>query len=142
MTEPTADTASSNATGEAGGSLNALRVSPGGVGRGRGKRRRTVRLTLTETRDVTNGLLEIRYDPQILSYAGTDTALAHTAVRVDEDAGQIVFAYASAAAIPADAPLSAIRFSYQGEFVDTTPASHDAPEKHRPVPERDGRKFP
>lgn len=28
MTEPTADTASSNATGEAGGSLNALRVSP------------------------------------------------------------------------------------------------------------------
>ncbi|MFR3468936.1 MAG: S8 family serine peptidase [Oscillospiraceae bacterium] len=120
MTEPTADTASSNATGEAGGSLNALRVSPeasaGDAESGDG----TVRLTLTETRDVTNGLLEIRYDPQILSYAGTDTALAHTAVRVDEDAGQIVFAYASAAAIPADAPLSAIRFSYQGEFVDTT----------------------
>ena len=69
-------------------------------------------LTLTESEDVTNGLIEVRYDPALLHYAGFTSGAALYALSVDETNGVLRYAYAGAEPIAAGSTLAAVRFTY------------------------------
>ena len=72
-------------------------------------------VTLTENAAVTNGLLEVRYDANVLHYAGITAGSAIHAVYTDEQNGIIRYAYASAESIAAGSTLAAVRFTYDAE---------------------------
>lgn len=77
----------------------------------------TVALTLTEDVDVTNGLIRVSYDPEILTYANTDTLLGNYAVNAE--AGVILFDYATANAVLAGNILATMNFTYDANRIDT-----------------------
>ena len=68
---------------------------------------------------MTNGLVEIRYDAAALRYEGMDSAIGSTALRLDPEAGLLVFDYATAHPIQAGSPLAILRFAYEGDYVNT-----------------------
>lgn len=120
MTDATTDTAGGGEA-PAAGSLNAIRATgeqteaPNGAAGDSGK----IRLTLTESQSVTNGLIQIQYDAGLLTYEGMDSVLGNTAIAVDTQAGRIVFAYATASPVQAGNPLAALQFSYAGDYIST-----------------------
>ncbi len=69
----------------------------------------TVVLTLTEDVAVTNGIMEVTYDPAVLTYVGTTSAY-FTAVKLEE--GKITVAYASGVEIEAGSTLATLHFTY------------------------------
>lgn len=79
-----------------------------------------VTLALTEDADVTNGLLKISYDPAVLAYEGMTSSLPGTALRVDEEAGMLLFAYASEKPVPAETALAELRFLCKVDYVNCT----------------------
>ncbi|MDY4219826.1 MAG: S8 family serine peptidase [Candidatus Faecousia sp.] len=122
---PLADTASGTTvsdTGEAGGTLQAIHGA-GEQGLIRPQSTDTAAeagvatLTLTEDQTVTNGLIRVRFDPEVLHYESLATDFECFAVH--EATGEIVFAYATASAAPAGAALAELRFTYEGEYVRT-----------------------
>ncbi len=72
----------------------------------------SVTLTLTESDAVTNGLIEVRYDPALLRYAGFTSGAELYALSVDETNGVLRYAYASAEPVAAGSTLAAVRFTY------------------------------
>ena len=77
-----------------------------------------VSLQLTEDMDTTNGLLELSYNPAVLTYEGLAACADQQAVSVDAGAGVIRFAYASGGAIRSGNVLATVRFTYAGDSVD------------------------
>ena len=77
-------------------------------------------LSLSETVDAANGLLTVSYDPTVLRYEGMTSSLSNTAVRVDAEAGIIVFAYAAATPVTAGTALANLRFRCLTAHVDST----------------------
>ena len=75
-----------------------------------------VTLHLIESEAVTNGLLEIRYDTDVLTYEGLTSPLANYAVRVDEEKGIVRFAYASGSAVT---DLASLNFSFTAQCINT-----------------------
>ena len=73
----------------------------------------TVTVKLTEDVDVTNGVMEITYDPEALTYIGTASLTASYAVNSSES-GKLVIAYASGSTIAAGEVIAALRFSFEG----------------------------
>ena len=118
LTTETADTGeAAGATGTlnaVGAALEQVELDSDGEG-GQG----AIRLTLTEAQAVTNGLVEIRYDAAALRYEGMDSAIGSTALRLDPEAGLLVFDYATAHPIQAGSPLAILRFAYEGDYVNT-----------------------
>ena len=74
----------------------------------------TVTVKLTEDVAVTNGRIELSYDPEELTYVGASSLNASYAVNAAE--GKLVIAYASGEAIEAGAVIAALRFAYEGEL--------------------------
>ena len=76
------------------------------------------RLDLTETVDVTNGVVEITYDPTELRYTGTSADDVLLAVN-DAESGKLILAYASAEAVPAGEIIASVLFHGTKEYVET-----------------------
>ena len=72
----------------------------------------TVTVKLTEDVAVTNGVIEVTYNADELTYVGASSLTASYAVN-DSEPGKLVIAYASAEAIPADAVIAALRFRFE-----------------------------
>ena len=70
----------------------------------------TVTVKLTEDVAVTNGRIEVTYDPEELTFIGASSMTASYAVNASE-AGKLVIAYASADAISAGEVIAALRFA-------------------------------
>ena len=77
-----------------------------------------VTVVLTEDEAVTNGLLVVSYDPEVLTYVST---LSNVEVfSCNENEGQIIFAYAAAEEITAGTALATLNFTYDDDAgVDT-----------------------
>lgn len=112
---------------EADGSLNAVKsstkVAPNAIEAGSAEANtETVTLTLTETVAVTNGLVTVTYDPEVLKFDALSSGIQVTDYRVDEEAGLIRFSYASAKAAASGSTLATVRFSHEleGGILDTT----------------------
>ena len=75
----------------------------------------TVTVKLTEDVAVTNGRIEVTYDPEVLTFVGASSMNASYAVNASEE-GKLVIAYASAEAIEAGAVIAALRFAYEGKL--------------------------
>jgi len=76
------------------------------------------RLDLTETIDVTNGVVEITYDPELLHYEGTNSGNVLLAVN-DAEEGKLTVAYAAASAVPAGELIASVLFHATEEYVQT-----------------------
>ena len=72
----------------------------------------TVTVKLTEDVDVTNGVIEVTFDPNELSFVGASSLNASYAVNAME--GRVVIAYATGKAITAGEAIASLRFAYQG----------------------------
>ena len=80
----------------------------------------TVKFDLVETEDVTNGMLVITFDADVLTFQELTSAAAIYAINTSEAAeGRIVVAYAAASAISAGDVLARLTFLYEGEYVTT-----------------------
>jgi len=77
----------------------------------------TVKVDLCDDVAVTNGLYEITYDPEVLTFVNAASELEFHSV--NEDEGTILFAFASAEEIEAETVLATLNFTYEGEEVDT-----------------------
>ncbi len=75
----------------------------------------TVTIKLTEDVAVTNGRMEVTFDPNALTYIGASSMNAEYVVNDSEAAqGRLIIAYAAEDAIEAGAVIAALRFSFQG----------------------------
>ena len=73
---------------------------------------------ITEEENVTNGLIAIEYDPELLTFEGADSNAA--LISANESAeGVVVVAYAAPAAIPAGDIIASLRFSFEGDYVSS-----------------------
>ncbi len=80
----------------------------------------TVKFDLIETENVTNGMLVITFDANVLTFQDLTSASVLFAVNTSEAAeGRLVVAYAAGTAISAGDILATLTFTYEGEFVDT-----------------------
>ncbi len=79
----------------------------------------TVAVTLTESENVTNGVMQITYDPKVLTYASTNTAIGNADVKVDAENGTVTFAYASVKAMTAESILATVNFTYTAQYIET-----------------------
>ena len=77
-----------------------------------------VTLTLTENEAVTNGLIRISYDPEVLTFGNLTTLFANHAVN-EVEPGVILFDYASAVPAAAGDILAQLTFAYENDYVDT-----------------------
>ena len=73
----------------------------------------TVTVKLTEDVAVTNGVIEITYDAEELSFIGASSLTASYAVN-DSVPGKLVIAYASGSAIEPSEVIASLRFSFEG----------------------------
>ena len=109
------------AANEAGGSVHAAGTAAPGAAEApeavtlQGK---DVTVKLSEAVDVTNGLVQVRYDPAVLTFTGADTLLPNHAVN-DTEAGTLIFDYAQAESIQAGAVLAELHFTFVGDPEDT-----------------------
>lgn len=76
-----------------------------------------VQIILTEDQPVTNGLITVEYDKDVLTYVNAMSTAGLNAINAEE--GKITFAYAAEEEIPAETALLTLNFTYEGE-VDTT----------------------
>ena len=76
-----------------------------------------VQIILTEDQPVTNGLITVEYDKDVLTYVNAMSTVGLNAIKAEE--GKITFAYAAEEEIPAETALLTLNFTYEGE-VDTT----------------------
>ena len=76
-----------------------------------------VQIILTEDKAVTNGLITVEYDKDVLTYVNAMSTVGLNAINAEE--GKITFAYAAEEEIPAETALLTLNFTYEGE-VDTT----------------------
>ena len=80
----------------------------------------TVQIDIAETENVTNGLLVITFDADVLTYQSFTSAALVFAVNTSEAAeGKLIVAYASGSAISAGDVLATLTFTYEGDVVDT-----------------------
>lgn len=79
----------------------------------------TVTLTITEEEASSNGLIQVKYDPTILTYSNVTSTAMLTAVNVDAESGTITFAYANETAIEAGNPIAAVNFTYTDQYIST-----------------------
>ena len=90
----------------------------------------TVTVKLTEDVAVTNGRIEVTFDPAELTYMGASSMTASYAVNAAEaESGKLVIAYASADAISAGEVIASLRFSFEGTLntdVTVTVTERDA----------------
>lgn len=73
----------------------------------------TVKVVLTEDEPVTNGLIKISYNPEILTFVDAMSELQLTSI--NEAEGVICFAYASVEEIAPETALATLNFSYSTE---------------------------
>ena len=78
-----------------------------------------VSIRLTESVDVTNGLISISYDPSQLEFIGESSEIANTACRNDAENGIIIFDYASAQSIAAGDTITNLTFYCKSSSVNT-----------------------
>ena len=76
------------------------------------------RLDLTETEPTTNGVFEVTYDAEQLSYIGTNAGNVLLSVNAAEE-GKLILAYASAEAVDAGEILASVLFQAKGKYVNT-----------------------
>ena len=76
-----------------------------------------VQIILTEDQAVTNGLITVEYDKDVLTYVNAMSTAGLNAINAEE--GKITFAYAAEEEIPAETALLTLNFTYEGE-IDTT----------------------
>ena len=77
-------------------------------------------VTVNIAENATNGLLEITFDPAVLTYQGIYSASAFCAVNDTQAAGgKLIIAYAAATKLSAEDVLAALNFSYTGNGVHT-----------------------
>ncbi len=80
----------------------------------------TVKFDLIETENVTNGMLVITFDADVLTFQNFTSASVLFSINTSEAAeGKLVVAYAAGAAITAGDVLATLTFTYEGEIVDT-----------------------
>ena len=71
-----------------------------------------VNVTLSETVDVTNGLITVEYDTGKLTFVSASSAATVMEYRVDTENGVVTIAYAASAAIPAGETLAVLEFTH------------------------------
>ena len=77
-------------------------------------------VTVNIADNATNGLLEVTFDPAVLTYQGIYSASAFYAVNDTQAAGgKLIIAYAAATKLSAEDVLAALNFSYTGNGVHT-----------------------
>ena len=76
-------------------------------------------VVIKDTEDMTNGKYVVTYDPAKLTFVSATSAQEHYAVKVDETAGTITFAFASDKAVAAGSVLATVQFAHS-EDVNTT----------------------
>ena len=76
-------------------------------------------VVIKDTEDMTNGKYVVTYDPAKLTFVSATSAQEHHAVKVDETAGTITFAFASDKAVAAGTVLATVQFAHS-EDVNTT----------------------
>ena len=76
-----------------------------------------VQIVLSEDVAVTNGLLEVTFDAEKLSFVDAISELALKSIHAEE--GKILFAYASEDEIAAGSALLTLNFTYEGEELET-----------------------
>ena len=76
-----------------------------------------VTVTLTEDVDVTNGLIAVEYDPELLTFIGGESIFAHCSWNAED--GVVYFAYADAIPLPAGEVIATIEFSYTEPALET-----------------------
>ena len=77
-----------------------------------------VSIRLTDSVDVTNGLISVSYDPAFLTFVGASSGISNTACRDDEN-GTIIFDYASAQEITAGNTIAVLTFRSLANVVNT-----------------------
>ena len=93
----------------------------------------TVTVTLTEDVDVTNGLMEVHYDPEVLTFVSAASHTAYYAVNGSEP-GKVLVGYAAGEAISAGDILATLKFSYTASSADVvTDVSVKATERNDAV---------
>ena len=106
------------------GTLNAIAVStkqvdlPNAAGGTGDADTHVLTVRVIDTEDATNGLYEVTYDPTKVSLVSKTSSATLKSFRVDEEAGKILFAFASKNAISAGSALATLTFSY-GDYVNT-----------------------
>ena len=104
------------------GSLNAVQGSAGPVrstdnSSASVEDNNQILVTIKETKAVHNGLLTVEYDPELLTYTGVNTPLAHYAVGVDAEKGVLTIAYADLT--ERGGALFTLRFSAEEDSLNT-----------------------
>ena len=80
--------------------------------------KQTVTVEITEDIDVTNGVVVVSYDPEVLTFTGASSMLYY-AVNSSES-GKVVLGYASASAVSAGNLIGSLKFSYVDSGKDVT----------------------
>ena len=75
-----------------------------------------IRVDLTETANTVSGLFTVTYDPAVLTYTGSTSALL-TAEKVEN--GTITLAYANGRELAADSALASLTFTANAAYYDT-----------------------
>ena len=75
-----------------------------------------IRVDLTETANTVSGLFTVTYDPAVLTYTGSTSALL-TAEKVEN--GTITLAYANGRELSADSALASLTFTANAAYYDT-----------------------
>lgn len=79
----------------------------------------TVSLLLTDSEAVTNGVIEISYDPSVLTYQKITSSIVISDAEIDKENGVITFAYATTAAVSAGSAIASVNFTYAVEYLDS-----------------------
>ncbi|MBE6944701.1 MAG: hypothetical protein E7459_01260, partial [Ruminococcaceae bacterium] len=77
----------------------------------------TIAIELTEEVAASNGILEVSYDPAVLTYVSTTST---NLVAVNASEGKVLVAYASGRELPAGSALATVNFTFAGEYIETT----------------------
>ncbi|MBE6945098.1 MAG: hypothetical protein E7459_03300, partial [Ruminococcaceae bacterium] len=75
----------------------------------------TIAIELTEEVAASNGILEVSYDPAVLTYVDTTST---NLVAVNAGEGKVLVAYASGRELPAGSALATVNFTFAGEYIE------------------------
>ena len=75
-------------------------------------------VTLTSDEPIANGLFQIKYDTEALTFVGAESDAK--IFSVNEKDGVITFAFAAIEPFAADATIATLKFTYANDYVDTT----------------------
>ena len=76
-----------------------------------------ITVTLTEEDEVTNGMMVVKYDPEVLTFVNADSEIKLNSI--NPETGVITFAFASEEAVEAKKVLATLKFAYATVHAET-----------------------